>query len=56
MRYIGCRKKIETLMIIVGLLLLIGVMGMIERGWFDWLGLLAMASLVVPIVITLRKE
>lgn len=43
-------------MMIIGLLVMIGLAGMLERGWFDWMGLGAMAMLVIPIVIALRSE
>lgn len=46
----------KTVMMIIGLLVMIGLAGMIDRGWFDWLGLGAMAMLVIPIVIALRSE
>lgn len=42
-------------MIIIGLLVMIGLAGMLERGWFDWMGLGTIAMLVIPIVITLRR-
>ena len=43
-------------MMIIGLLVMIGLAGMLERGLFDWMGLGAMAMLVIPIVIALRSE
>lgn len=46
----------KTVMVIIGLLVMIGLAGMIDRGWFDWLGLGAMAMLVIPIVVALRSE
>lgn len=44
------------MVMIIGLLMMIGLAGKIDRGWFDWLGLGAMAMLVIPIVIALRSE
>lgn len=46
----------RTMIYSIGLLMLIGVAGYIERGWFDLLGLGAMAVLVIPIVRALRSE
>lgn len=46
----------KTIIYSAGLLMLIGIAGYIERGWFDWLGLGALATLVIPIVKGLRSE
>lgn len=46
----------KTTLWIIGILALIGGLGYLDRGWFDLLGLGAMALLVVPIVIAVRSE
>lgn len=46
----------KTTLWIIGILVLIGGLGYLDRGWFDFLGLGAMALLVVPIVIAVRSE
>lgn len=46
----------KTTLWIIGILALIGGLGYVNRGWFDFLGLGAMALLVVPIVIAVRSE
>lgn len=37
--------KLKKILIILGLALLYAYIGYIERGWWDWLGLLAMTPL-----------
>lgn len=38
----------------VGIMLLIGIGGMAERGYFDTLGLLAMCALAIPVAKVLK--
>ncbi len=45
----------RTLIYAAGLLGLIGIMGYLDRGYFDFLGLGAMALLVIPIIETIRR-
>ena len=45
----------RTMLYVAGLLGLIGVMGYLDRGYFDFLGLGALAMLVIPIVVTIRR-
>ena len=46
----------KTIKWIAGITLLIGVLGYLDRGWFDIKGLLAITLLISPIVIALRSE
>ena len=48
-------SKTITMIYVVGFLVLIGVMGYLDRGYFDFLGLGALAMLVIPIVVALRR-
>ena len=39
----------------VGVMLLVGIGGMAERGYIDWLGMGAMLVLAIPTALALKK-
>ncbi len=46
----------KTILYTCGVLTIIGALGYLDRGFVDFLGLGALAMLLVPIVIALRSE
>lgn len=46
----------KTALWTIGILGIIGVLGYIERGWFDYKGLAVIGLLLVPTIIALRSE
>lgn len=45
------QNKLKKILIIIGLAVLYAYIGRIERGWWDWLGLLAMAPLFAGLYV-----
>lgn len=45
------QNKLKGILIIIGLAVLYAYIGRIERGWWDWLGLLAMTPLFAALYV-----
>lgn len=50
------RKNLSKLITVIVCMALYGLVGSLERGWFDWMGLIALMPLVVPLTITWIRE
>lgn len=42
--------------LVIMLMALYGITGSLQRGWFDWMGLMALSALIIPMTVTWIKE
>lgn len=50
------QTNLSKIIFVIACMALYGIAGSLQRGWFDWMGLMALSTLVIPMTIIWIRE